>query len=365
MKKAISILIIIILFTAMTVQSNELIIKKENNLPAYFNYRDIDGVDYTTSMKDQSPAPTCETYALCACLETIMQYQTKELFNPDLSECHLYFYAGGTYEAGGVNVIDAAQYLIDHGVPDEGCYPDPHRAFDYPYESLQGWEDRTVKITNFGWVEHEEDAIKQALIDYGPLTICIHVWEDLQQYRGGVFKHTWGDRVGGHLVALVGYNDNQGCWIIKNSWGDDWGEDGWFRVSYDTDIFIDGCYGGDSGIMYLEGVYGNYKPDVPKIEILKPKIYHSYFFGLQFPIIFRKLPIQKAAPRLIGSMQLKLKTENTDRVEFYVDNKLVYTDESEPFSWNIRSTPGLHIIDILAYNKENISRGIVDIFIFI
>ena len=46
MKKAISILIIIILFTAMTVQSNELIIKKENNLPAYFNYRDIDGVDY-------------------------------------------------------------------------------------------------------------------------------------------------------------------------------------------------------------------------------------------------------------------------------------------------------------------------------
>jgi len=65
----------------MTVQSNELIIKKENNLPAYFNYRDIDDVDYTTSMKDQSPAPTCETYALCACLETIMQYQTKELFS--------------------------------------------------------------------------------------------------------------------------------------------------------------------------------------------------------------------------------------------------------------------------------------------
>ncbi len=365
MKKVITIFIIVVLFGSITVQSNDLIYETQSNLPPYFSYRDIDGVDYTTPIKDQSPAPTCETYALCACLETIIQYQTGELFEPDLSECHLYFYAGGTCAGGGVNVINAAEYLIDYGVPDEGCYPDPHRAFDYPYESLEGWENRTVKITEFGWVEHDEQAIKQALIDYGPLTVCIHVWEDFIKYRSGVYEHTWGKRVGGHLVALVGYDDYKRCWIFKNSWGNAWGDNGWFKVSYDTDIFINGCYGGESGIMYLDGVYGNFKPDVPKIEITKPKIYHTYFFGLQLPTILRKLPIQKAAPRLIGGMQLTLRAENTNKIEFFVDDKLVYTDDSPPFKWKIRASPGLHVIETIAYNDVNISKDIVDVFIFL
>jgi len=364
MKKFIAILIIFIIFSSINVQSADIFYERQTNLPAYFNYRDINGVDYTTPMRDQSPAPTCETYALCACLETIMQYKTGELFQPDLSECHLYFYAGGTYQHGGVNVVDAAQYLIDYGVPDEGCYPDPHRAFDYPYESLEGWEQRTVKITNFGWIEEDQNKIKQALIDYGPLTICIHVYQDLMSYRGGVYKHTTGDRVGGHLVALVGYDDEQNCWICKNSWGSRWGEGGWFRVSYDTDIFIDECYGGDSGIMYLDGVYGNFKPDVPKIEITRPKIFNTYLFGLQFPTILRKLPIQVAAPRLIGDMKLKLNAENTNKIEFYVDGNLVHTDNESPFEWLINTTPGHHTIETLAYNDVNISRGIVDIFRF-
>src|SRR5512136_1931314 len=142
---------------------------EECNLPSYFSWRDIDGIDYITPIKDQSPAPTCEAYALCASLETIMQYNTGEQYFPDLSECHLYFYAGGTIEKGYVNIIDAANYLIEYGVPDEGCFPDPHRAFDSPFESLEGWENRTVKIQEWGWVDHDIDSIKNALIEHGPL----------------------------------------------------------------------------------------------------------------------------------------------------------------------------------------------------
>ena len=107
-------------------------ISQDVDLPPSFSWQDINGTDYTTVIKNQAPAPTCEAYALCAALETMMQYQEQELFAPDLSETHLYFYAGGTYEAGYVNLVDAANYLIGTGVPDEGCYPDPHRPFDYP-----------------------------------------------------------------------------------------------------------------------------------------------------------------------------------------------------------------------------------------
>ena len=66
-----------------------------NDLPISFSWTNINGTDYTTPIKDQSPAPTCEAYALCAAIETLMQYQTETLFQPDLSEAHLYFFAGG------------------------------------------------------------------------------------------------------------------------------------------------------------------------------------------------------------------------------------------------------------------------------
>jgi hypothetical protein len=364
MKRLITIFIIIILFGGIPVLSIEQSNIKQTNLPDSFCYRDIDGVDYTTPVRDQSPAPTCEAYGICAALETIIQYQTKEIFSPDLSECHLYFYAGGTYESGYVNLKDAANYSIDYGVPDEGCYPDPHRAFDYPYESVPGWENRTVKIQSWGWVNHDTESIKQALIDYGPLIFCMSLYKDFLYYKFGVYEHKWGDRYGGHVMTIVGYDDNNQCWIVKNSWGTKWGENGWFKLAYDANLIAQ-WYGPGTGIMYLDGVYGNFKPDTPKIQIEKPYIYHSYLFGIKLPIFFKKLPIQKGAPRIIGGIFLKIKTENTDKVEYYVDGKLKYTDDKSPFIWRLRTLPGLNTIETIAYNEYGISRDIVDVFVYI
>ena len=366
MKKIVTIIILIILTIQLYPVCAEKIDEtlEKSGHPSYFSWQDIDGVDYSTPIKDQSPAPTCEAYALVASLEIIMQYQTGELYEPDLSECHLYFYAGGTYESGYVNLIDAANYLIDTGVPDEGCFPDPHRPFDYPFESLKGWENRTVKIQNWGWIDYDIDSIKTALIEYGPLIVCIRFWRDFFYYTGGVYEHRWGDRAGGHVVTIVGYDDNEECWIVKNSWGTKWGEDGWFRMSYDAEMFAD-WYGPGTGVMYIDGIYGNLKPDVPKIQIEKPLIKHTYFFGYQFPTIFKKLQIQKAAPRIIGKMKLELITENTRKVEFIVDDVLIHTDDDAPFEWVIDIESGLHVIETLAYDDVNISKDIVDVFVFL
>jgi hypothetical protein len=343
------------------------IAEQSTKIPTSFSWTNINGIDYTTPIKDQSPAPTCETYALCASLETIMQYETGELFQPDLSETHLYFYAGGTYEKGGVNIHDAANYLIQHGVPDEGCYPDPHRPYDYAYTSLEGWENRTVKITEWGWVSHDPVSIKEALIEYGPLIICIFVYEDMYDYSGGIYRRSTDEIVGGHLVALMGYNDTSQSWLVKNSWGSRWGDDGWFHMGYDLDMFIEGCYGGETGIIYLDGVYGNYQPDVPKIDIEKPKIFHSYLLNFEFTQIIRGIPgIQKAAPRIIGTIDIKLAAENTEKIEFYVDDEIKIIDEKEPFEWKTSLPKGLHSIETVAYDKDgDISKDIIDVFVFL
>jgi len=111
---------VLLLFLASILLGSMLPVTSTDNsdLPEAFSWRNIDGVDYTTPVKNQAPAPTCEAYSLCAALETLMQYQIGKIYQPDLSETHLYFYAGGTYAAGYVNLVDAANYLIHTGVPD-------------------------------------------------------------------------------------------------------------------------------------------------------------------------------------------------------------------------------------------------------
>ena len=333
------------------------------DLPESFDWRDVNNIDYSTPVKNQAPAPTCEAYALCAALETILQYQTGEIYTPDLSETHLYFYAGGTYRAGYVNIVDAANYLIEHGVPDEGCYPDPHRPFDYPYTSVEGWENRTVKITEWGWVERTNDAIKQALIEHGPLAACFYLCKDFQYYTGGVYEHKWGTINNGHVMTIFGYDDTNQCWIIKNSAGAEWGENGWLRMHYDSAMFAE-WYGEGTGIMYLDGAYGNLKPDVPKVYIENPKIFHSYIFGNEFSQILRSIPgIQKAAPRIIGPITIQITAENTEYIELYLDGTLQYTDDEEPFEWTLDAEPGLHSIEIHAYKGNTVSKDILDVFI--
>ena len=365
MKKTVIMLCLIILLIPTIPISSEKIDNalEKYDLPSFFSWRNFNGTDYTTPIKDQSPAPSCEAYAFCASLETKMQYQLQEIYNPDLSETHLFFYAGGSYEKGWVSIIDAANYLIEYGVPDEGCNPDPHRPFDYQFESLSGWQNRTVKITNWGWVNHDIESIKTALIEHGPLIICIRLWKDFNYYLGGVYKHRWGDHTGGHVVAMVGYDDSKECWIVKNSWGSSWGADGWFRMSYYADMFAE-WYGPGTGIMYIDGVYGNLKPDVPKVDIQTPRYSHSYIFGIEFPTIYKKLPVQRAAARIFGKMNVKVNTENTNSAEFFIDNVSQYIDNEAPFTWDLQATKGLHTLEVRAYNDYNVSLDITDIYVF-
>ena len=164
-------------------------------------------------------------------------------------------------------------------------------------------------------------------------------------------------------MAIVGYDDDAGCWIVKNSWGTDWGEDGWIRISYDADMIAD-WYGENTGVMYIDGIYGNYWPDVPQVEIEQPTIYRTYLFGLEFPTILRRMPfVQEAAPRIIGRHNVKVTTENAHKVEFYIDDELAYSDQEAPFEMALDTNPGIHTIKALAYNERNVSQAIIDVFL--
>jgi len=96
-----------------------------------------------------------------------------------------------------------------------------------------------------------EKNLQKELLENGPVTVSLLVYEDLEVYSGGVYQHVSGEFIGGHTVKLIGWGidatlNNTPYWIIVNSWNTNWGENGLFRMirgKNDCMIEMDGVAG--------------------------------------------------------------------------------------------------------------------------
>lgn len=60
------------------------------------------------------------------------------------------------------------------------------------------------------------------------------VYQDFMNYKGGVYQHTSGSKMGGHAIKILGFGKANGLnyWLCANSWGPAWGEQGYFRIAW-------------------------------------------------------------------------------------------------------------------------------------
>lgn len=110
------------------------------------------------------------------------------------------------------------------------------------------------------------DDIKQAILDYGPVSVAIYANTAMQLYTGGIFNNCQNGQPN-HAVVIVGWDDNQGdggVWYMRNSWGKGWGEDGgYMRIPYGCcNIGYSACY-----VVYTPEETGDYQLDVEIFEI--------------------------------------------------------------------------------------------------
>lgn len=78
-----------------------------------------------------------------------------------------------------------------------------------------------------------EQQIMQELFTNGPLYVAFTVYADFPTYRTGIYKHVTGSQLGGHAVTMVGFGVLNGAnhWKVKNSWNENWGDNGHFLIS--------------------------------------------------------------------------------------------------------------------------------------
>lgn len=195
-------------------------------LPQRFDWREH-GV--LSPVRNQGGCGTCVSFACVAAIEARLRIHWD--LPLDLSEADLYFcsprrcadgwwpgWPGGAFQAAESRGV-CEEALFPYNPRVEACAVVPDRA------------DHVVKTVG-GHYAVTPDAMKYAISTSGPAVACFDVYDDFGFYQSGVYKHVVGQKIGGHAVAVVGYDDIEKCWICKNSWGTGFGEGGYFRIAY-------------------------------------------------------------------------------------------------------------------------------------
>ncbi|MBN1560198.1 hypothetical protein JW998_08105 [candidate division KSB1 bacterium] len=211
------------------------------NLPDRFDWRDNNG-NWVTPVKNQYSPKICSS-----CWDFVVVAQIEswwKIFNSnpdsmiDLSEQFILSCgeAGSCYGGVSWNALDFARTA---GVPLESCFPYEGDDTIPCKAACANWEEQIVKIPGFAFIsilqlrggEDNIKNIKTAILQH-PVTAGYIYYADFSSYSGGVYEHVYGDTLGWHGVLIVGWNDDDKSWICKNSFGDQWGENGYFRIKW-------------------------------------------------------------------------------------------------------------------------------------
>jgi C1A family cysteine protease len=221
---------------SMVLHTSENVLKPKLSGPPTFDWRDVDAV---TPVKDQGQCGSCWAFSVTENVESVWilakglnTSTTQPILAPQqLVDCNdLSFGCDGGFPPF------AYDYLVSAGGLDDEK--------DYPYRAVGGsckfiLSDVVAKITGYKFANLPEDetTMRDNLVSWAPLSICVDAryWQD---YQSGILTEWQCDDIPAldHCVQAVGYNMTAPMpyWIVRNSWGTDWGEDGYIRLQYGT-----------------------------------------------------------------------------------------------------------------------------------
>jgi hypothetical protein len=194
-------------------------------LPSSYNWCDDPGC---TPVRDQGACGSCWAFGTVGPLEQAILIQdssSKDLSEQWLVSCNTDGWGcDGGWWAHDYHISPGSVYEADfpYSATDEPC------GGDYTYhETIDDWvfigTENSVPST---------DAIKQAIMDHGPVSSAVCVNTEFQLYDGGVFNPRRPCNSINHAIVLAGWDDTKGAWLLRNSWGPDWGEDGYMWIAY-------------------------------------------------------------------------------------------------------------------------------------
>lgn len=196
------------------------------SLPKSIDWRTYNGTSVVTQVKNQGTCGGCWAFSTTGTIEAQLAIQTGELVS--LSEQQLLDCDRSNAGCDGGVVQQAYLYMKNNGLT---------LGSNYPYVAYQrSCRKVKSKVWTTGYVnirQYNETDLKVAVATVGPVSVAINA-QPIQSYQSGIFSGYCSSQID-HGVLAVGYGTDpttqQEYWILKNSWGSEWGENGYFRIA--------------------------------------------------------------------------------------------------------------------------------------
>lgn len=178
-----------------------------------WDWRNTHGANWMTPVRNQLSCGSCWAFAAIGITEAEANLYYNQHLNIDLSEQDSVCLHPGSCGFGGYSG-DTLNELKTQGLVNEACYS--YTGNEVCSGRCGDWQNQLWKTTEYNWIDwpYQDDVLKQILITKGPITFGIPSW--------------W------HVMTLAGYETDsltqQTVWIMKNSWGTDWGEAGYAKL---------------------------------------------------------------------------------------------------------------------------------------
>lgn len=196
-----------------------------------FDLRKING---STSVKNQGSCGSCWAFAALSSLESnnlLVNKEEKDLSEQQIVNCAPSSVTGGCY-GGFYDDVFNWMMTYDTSIQDEN---------ENPY---QGIEKRCslnnvngIKVANWSSLGYFPDTekVKEAIVKHGAIAAALFTNSpEFMSYDGKSVLRGYENADIDHAISVIGWDDRKQAWLIKNSWGEYWGDDGYGWVGYDA-----------------------------------------------------------------------------------------------------------------------------------
>jgi cathepsin F len=187
-----------------------------------------------TPVKDQGQCGSCWAFSATENIESVTFLKSGSL--PVLGPQQIVDCDKANFGCSGGWPYVAYQYVMKQGGQDtEATYP--YTARDGKCSFKQAGV--AAKLSNWNKVSTDETQIQAGLVSTGPFSICVDA-SSWQFYSGGVMTKDQCGTYVDHCTQLIGYDTTQSTpfWIVRNSWGTDWGISGIINLEMGKDACL-------------------------------------------------------------------------------------------------------------------------------